>query len=146
MQEPDSSRLQEEWVRTYGHVVKYHSRFGTVRPLTVDPVANAYILQNSEIFQKSDFLKFSLGTFTGRGPLFVEGPQHRKQNPAFGPAQVRKFASLFLEKSLELRDIWADLITESTRKYGKLGFNAFIWPNKVTLDIIGLAGDSLSVK
>ncbi|KAI9443955.1 cytochrome P450 [Lactarius indigo] len=144
VQEPDSSRLQEEWVRTYGHVVKYHSRFGTVRLLTVDPVAIAYILQNSEIFQKSDFLKFSLGTFTGRGLLFVEGPQHRKQrkvmNPAFGPAQVRKFTSLFLEKSLELRDIWADLITKSTRKDGKLSFNAFVWLNKVTLDIIGLAG------
>ncbi|SRR6266404_1897892 len=26
--EPDSSRLQEEWVTTYGHVTKYHSRFG----------------------------------------------------------------------------------------------------------------------
>ncbi|KAH9016227.1 cytochrome P450 [Lactarius pseudohatsudake] len=144
VQEPDSSRLQEEWVRTYGHVMRYHSRFGTVRLLTVDPVAIAYILQNSEIFQKSDFLRFSLGTFTGRGLLFVEGPQHRKQrkvmNPAFGPTQVRKFTSMFLEKSLELRDIWADLISKSTRKDGKLSFNAFVWLNKVTLDIIGLTG------
>ncbi|KAH8977228.1 cytochrome P450 [Lactarius akahatsu] len=144
VQEPDSSRLQEEWVRTYGHVMRYHSRFGTLRLLTVDPVAIAYILQNSEIFQKSDFVRFSLGTFTGRGLLFVEGPQHRKQrkvmNPAFGPTQVRKFTSMFLEKSLELRDIWADLISKSTRKDGKLSFNTFVWLNKVTLDIIGLAG------
>lgn len=28
VQEPDSSRLQEEWVKTYGHVIRYHSRFG----------------------------------------------------------------------------------------------------------------------
>ncbi|KAI9452898.1 cytochrome P450 [Lactarius psammicola] len=148
VQEPDSSRLQEEWVRTYGHVTRYYSRFGTPRLLTVDPVAIAYILQNSEIFQKSDFLKFSLGTLTGRGLLFVEGPEHRRQrkvmNPAFGPAQVRKFTSLFLEKSLELRDIWADLSSKSTRKDGKLGFNAFVWLNKVTLDIIGLAGFNYS--
>ncbi|KAF8267241.1 cytochrome P450 [Lactarius quietus] len=142
--EPDSSRLQEEWVKTYGHVIRYHSRFGTLRLLAVDPVAATYILQNSEIFQKSDILRFSLGAVTGHGLLFVEGPQHRKQrkvmNPAFGPAQVRRFTSLFLEKSLELREIWADLISKSTRKDGKLGFNAFIWLNKVTLDIIGLAG------
>ena len=26
--EPDSTRMQEEWVRTYGHVIRYHSRFG----------------------------------------------------------------------------------------------------------------------
>ncbi|KAI9443952.1 cytochrome P450 [Lactarius indigo] len=148
VQEPDSSRLQEEWVNTYGHVVKYHARFGTLRLLTVDPVAIAYILQNSEVFQKSDFLSFTLGSATGRGLLFVEGPQHRKQrkvmNPAFGPAQVRKFTSLFLEKSLELRDIWTDLISKSTRKDGKLGFDAFVWLNKVTLDIIGLAGNTRS--
>jgi cytochrome P450 len=61
-------------------------------------------------------------------------------NPAFGPTQVRKFTSLFLEKSLELREIWADLISKSTRKDGKLGLNAFTWLNKATLDIIGLAG------
>jgi hypothetical protein len=28
VQEPDSSRLQEEWVKTYGHVIRYSSRFG----------------------------------------------------------------------------------------------------------------------
>ncbi|KAH8977522.1 cytochrome P450 [Lactarius hatsudake] len=144
VQEPDSSRLQEEWVRTYGHVMRYHSRFGALRLLTVDPVAIAYILQNSETFQKSDFVRFSLGTFTGRGLLFVEGDQHRKQrkvmNPAFGPTQVRKFTSMFLEKSLELRDIWADLISKTTRKDGRLSFDAFVWLNKVTLDIIGLTG------
>ncbi|KAH9030860.1 cytochrome P450 [Lactarius deliciosus] len=142
VQEPNSSRLQEEWVKTYGHVARYHARFGALRLLTVDPVAVAYVLQNGETFQKSDFLRFSLGD--GEGLLIVEGDQHRKQrkvmNPAFGPAQVRKFTSLFLEKSLELRDVWADLISKSTRKDGKLGLDTFTWLNKVTLDIIGLAG------
>ncbi|KAH9005440.1 cytochrome P450 [Lactarius hatsudake] len=143
VQEPNSSRLQEEWVRTYGHVARYHARFGALRLLTVDPVAIAYILQNGEIFQKLDFLRFSLGD--GEGLLTVEGDQHRKQrkvmNPAFASAQVRKFTSLFLEKSLELRDVWADLISKSNRKDGKLGLDTFTWLNKVTLDIIGLAGD-----
>ena len=26
--EPDSLRMQEEWVKTYGHVIRLHSRFG----------------------------------------------------------------------------------------------------------------------
>ena len=47
--------------------------------------------------------------------------------------------------NLQLREIWADLISKSTRKDGKLGLNAFTWLNKVTLDIIGLAGNPLSV-
>jgi hypothetical protein len=33
----------------------------------VDPVAVSYVLQNSDSFQKSELLRFSLGTFTGRG-------------------------------------------------------------------------------
>lgn len=46
---------------------------------------------------------------------------------------------------LQLREIWADLLSKSTRKDGKLAFNSFPWLNKATLDIIGLAGDILSL-
>lgn len=89
VQEHDSLRLQEEWVKTYGHVIRYHSHFGvrpylfysfrggtndvsacrsqTLRVLAADPIAVAYVLQNSQIFQKSDFVKFILGDFVGRG-------------------------------------------------------------------------------
>jgi hypothetical protein len=28
VREPDSTRLQEEWVRTYGHILKYYTRLG----------------------------------------------------------------------------------------------------------------------
>ncbi|KAF8491338.1 cytochrome P450 [Russula emetica] len=144
VQETDSTRLQEEWVRKYGHVLKFQSLLWAQKLLTVDPVAVSYVLQNSDSFQKSELLRFSLGVFTGKGLLFVEGPQHKKQrrvmNPAFGPAQVRKFTSLFLEKSLELREIWVDLLSKSSRKDGKKSLDVFMWLNRVTLDIIGLAG------
>ena len=30
--EPDATRLQEEWVKTYGHVLKYHSFLGVRLP------------------------------------------------------------------------------------------------------------------
>ncbi|KAH9973118.1 cytochrome P450 [Lactifluus volemus] len=138
--EVNSIRLQEEWVKTYGHVLKYHSFFGTPKLLAFDPVAISYILQNDETFQKPEVTRYILGTITGRGILVVEGPEHRKQNPAFGPTQVRNFTSLSLEKSLELREIWADLVSKSTRKDGRLRLDASSWLNKVTLDIIGLAG------
>jgi len=144
VREPDSTRLQEEWVRTYGHVLKFHSTLGTPKLLAVDPLAISYVLQNSDTFQKSEVLRFTLGVATGRGLLFIEGPQHKKQrkvmNPAFGPAQVRKFTSVFIEKSLELREIWVDLLSKSSRKDEKLSLDAFMWLNKVTLDIIGLTG------
>ncbi|KAI0280140.1 cytochrome P450 [Russula aff. rugulosa BPL654] len=134
VQEADSTRLQEEWVQKYGNVIKFQSLLWQQKLLAVDPVAVSYVLQNSDSFQKSELLRFSLGVFTGKGP------QHKKQNPAFGPVQVRKFTSLFLEKSLELRDIWVDLLSKSSRKDGKKSFDVYLWLNKVTLDIIGLAG------
>ncbi|KAH9980692.1 cytochrome P450 [Russula compacta] len=144
VEEPDSMRLQEEWVHTYGHVLKFHSFLGLPKLLAIDPVAISHVLQHSDTFQKSEILRFSLGTFTGRGLLFLEGPQHKKQrrvmNPAFGLTQVREFTSLFLEKSLELREIWVDLLHKSSRRDEKLSFDAFTWLNKATLDIIGLAG------
>jgi hypothetical protein len=37
------------------------------RLLAVDPVAVSYVLQNSDSFQKSEFLRFSLGVFIGKG-------------------------------------------------------------------------------
>ena len=45
----------------------------------------------------------------------------------------------------QLREIWANLISRSTRKDGKLGLDTFTWLNKVTLDVIGLAGDPFFV-
>ena len=66
----------------------------------------------------------------------------RLQNPAFGPLQVQKFTETFLRKSLEMRDVWLDLCARNTtRKDRYLRVDAFAWLNKVTLDIIGLAGE-----
>jgi hypothetical protein len=45
---------------------------------------------------------------------------------------------------LQLREIWADLVSKSSRKDGRLRLDASGWLNKVTLDIIGLAGKSLT--
>ena len=40
-----------------------------------------------------------------------------------------------------MRDVWLDLCARNTtRKDGYLKLDAFAWLNKVTLDIIGLAG------
>ena len=43
VQESESSRLQEEWVNTYGHVMRYQARFG-VRTYSFDPDQRMTIL------------------------------------------------------------------------------------------------------
>jgi len=103
VREQDSTRLQEEWVRTYGHVLKFYSTLGvrlfffsslpslfgvgylffslkylrmysrlfydaqTQILLAVDPVAISYVLQNSDTFQKSEFLRYSFDVAIGKG-------------------------------------------------------------------------------
>ncbi|KAH9965560.1 cytochrome P450 [Lactifluus volemus] len=144
--EEDSLRLQEEWVKTYGHVLRYHSVFGVPKLMAVDPVAISYILQNDDTFEKAEFIRYILGTLTGRGTYkqfhmkLLRNSMILFDNPAFGPTQLKNFASMFLEKSLELRDIWADLVSKSSRKDGKLRLDACSWLDKATLDIVGLAG------
>lgn len=58
-------------------------------------------------------------------------------NQAFGPTQLRELTDIFIEKSLELRDIWEGEI----HKRGAIGeMDVLAWMNRVALDIIGLAG------
>jgi len=45
----------------------------------------------------------------------------------------------------QLREIWVDLLSKSSRKDGKKSFDVYMWLNKVTLDIIGLAGNLVSL-
>jgi hypothetical protein len=79
------------------------------------------------------------------------------QNPAFGPAQIRQFTQVFMEKAVEvsslsaaigsaplippqLRDIWLTMMSKPERKDGWTRVDVFGWVNKASLDIIGVAG------
>ena len=44
VQEEDSMRLQEEWVKTYGHVLRYHSIFGVRFSLFLFSDVQLYII------------------------------------------------------------------------------------------------------
>jgi len=58
-------------------------------------------------------------------------------NPAFAPQQVRELAEIFVEKALELRDIWS---AEIVKHDGVGPIECLSWMSRITLDIIGLAG------
>ncbi|KAI0321606.1 cytochrome P450 [Amylostereum chailletii] len=145
--EPESTRKMEDWARQYGPIFRYHSFLGTQKLMALDAKAVNYVLSQGA-FQKSEVLRHTLGSVLGRGLLFEEGAAHKRQrkvmNPAFGPTQIRKFADIFLEKSIELRDILLAEASSTTRKDGRHRVNIFAWLNKVTLDIIGLTGFNYS--
>ncbi|KAI0267369.1 cytochrome P450 [Gloeopeniophorella convolvens] len=132
---------QEEWLRQYGPVFRYHSFFGTQKVQMADPKGLNHILSHSFDFHKSITVRQSLGELLGEGLLSVEGEQHKQQrrviNPAFGSLQIRKFTEMFVNKSNQVCKFG---IAQTTRKDGKAKVDAFKWTNKASLDMISIAG------
>ncbi|KAJ7084910.1 cytochrome P450 [Mycena belliarum] len=81
--------------------------------------------------------RYNLSRIVGPGILVVEGDVHIQQNPAFGAPQVRELTSIFVQKSLQLRDLWA---AQASQNSGVARVEVFSLLSKATLDIIGLAG------
>ncbi|KAJ6622026.1 cytochrome P450 [Mycena sp. CBHHK59/15] len=127
-----------------------HWFFGNLKELASDGQSQLYItdtkalhhfLSNTQIYQKSELTRFSLGRIVGPGILVVEGDVHKQQrkimNPAFGAPQIRELTGIFVEKSIQLRDIWA---AQAAQGGGVARVEVLSWLSKATLDIIGLAG------
>ncbi|KAJ6549830.1 cytochrome P450, partial [Mycena capillaripes] len=142
----DGAGLQENWVNLYGRTLKYPHFFGFSRLYTVDSKALNHVLTNPNIYQRPPHAQYLLSLIVGPGILVTEEDVHRRQNPAFGPPQIKELTSIFVEKSLELRNIWA-----AAAANGPVRLDAVSWLTRATLDIIGLAGfnysfDSLSAE
>ncbi|KAJ7500518.1 cytochrome P450 [Mycena galericulata] len=133
--------LQEGWVQKYGRTIKFHQFLGRPQLFTTDTKALHHILSRTDIYQKPPGARITLGSIVGPGVLVVENEQHKQQrkimNPAFGAPQVRALTSIFVDTSIQLKDIWA---TQVANNGGVARVEIISWLNKATLDIIGLAG------
>ncbi|KAJ6457452.1 cytochrome P450 [Mycena vitilis] len=136
----ENSVLHEQWVEQYGSTLKYRIFLGLTRLYTTDTKALNHFLTNSYIYQKPAPGRRALSRMVGPGVLVAEGDVHRQQrkimNPAFGAPQVRELTGIFVQKSVELREILA----AQTAKSGVIRVDILSWLSKATLDIIGLAG------
>ena len=84
---------------------------------------------------------------------------YRRQNPAFGPAQIRELTGIFIDKAIEVTEcsltqrilcsciyqLREGLEAEITKQAGPVGPVAYVnilpWLSRTTLDVIGLAGE-----
>ncbi|KAK0227770.1 cytochrome P450 [Armillaria fumosa] len=137
----EDGNLHHEWVKQYGPTIKYAGIFGGNRLFTTDLRAISHVLNNAYDYPKPPHSRYNLGRIVGEGVLVVEGEKHKQQrramNPAFGPAQIRELNTIFLEKSLQLRDLWT---AECAAAQGSLHTDVLSWLSRLTLDVIGLAG------
>ncbi|PCH34322.1 cytochrome P450 [Wolfiporia cocos MD-104 SS10] len=143
--------LYESWVDQYGKTIKFKGWFSRDTLFTMDTKALNHILTHSSEYPKPEAARFGLSQLLGKGVLVVEGEQHRQQrrimNPAFGPAQIRELTGIFLDKALQLRDVWKN---EVLAHGDPAQIDVVEGMSKMTLDVIGLAGfnysfDSLNV-
>ncbi|KAI0035974.1 cytochrome P450 [Vararia minispora EC-137] len=119
------------------------------RLFLLDPRAVAHVLRHPGEYPKPEIFRNSLKEMLGDGLLVVEGDAHRRErrimSPAFGAPQIRELIGIFFDKSLQLRDIWLqETKSEKTLKKPLDTKHSLIeatrWLDKVTLDVIGLAG------
>ncbi|KAK7051268.1 hypothetical protein VNI00_004768 [Paramarasmius palmivorus] len=138
MNDHDSSLLTQ-WLNKYGRIYKVTRHFGKPEIVLNDLKAIAHVLKNDYDYQKPDELQFIATEW--KGILIAEGDEHRKQrrvmNPAFGPAQIRELTNIFIDKSIELRDAWNQIIQKET---GVGHIDGLGWLTRMTLDVIGHAG------
>ncbi|KAF7796927.1 hypothetical protein EIP86_008112 [Pleurotus ostreatoroseus] len=115
--------------------------FGSVRGVTeadADRLIDHWAQKYGRTFKYSSFFNADK-LFT----LDLKALQFVLNSPNFEKSEQLKFALgqlLGNEKSAELRDIWYTQLIQYARPDGKLEVDAFQWMNRVTLDIIGLAG------
>ncbi|KAJ3728054.1 cytochrome P450 [Lentinula guzmanii] len=138
----DATVLHEKWVEEYGRTMKYQVLLGHERLFTMDTKALNHILMNHKLYQKREVARYHLGRILGKGVLVTEGDTHDLQrkimNPAFGPSQIRELTEIFVDKSVELRDVWSTRIANT--QDGVVKINVLSSLSKMTLDVIGLAG------
>ncbi|KIO34086.1 hypothetical protein M407DRAFT_16999 [Tulasnella calospora MUT 4182] len=137
--------LHEEWFNKYGHTITYRGFFLAPRLSTRDPKALAHMLNHSYDYPKPPQLRSMLSRIFGKGLLFAEGDDHRRQrkimNPCFGPGQIRDLMPVFYDKAFELRDVWIRQAVEGGEPNEKeKEIDVLVWLTRATLDVIGLAG------
>ncbi|KAJ3570546.1 hypothetical protein NP233_g4326 [Leucocoprinus birnbaumii] len=141
IREGEIASLHEGWVKEYGTTIKFKVFFGVSRLFTMDLKALNHVMMNSQIYYKPEQAKSFLSRLLGDGVLVTEGSKHREQNPAFGAAQIRELTEIFVEKALELRDVWiADVEKQAQGVKPQARINVMTGLSKMTLDVIGLAG------
>ncbi|KAI0634029.1 cytochrome P450 [Trametes polyzona] len=137
----DEDGISKEWFNRYGHVFMYRGFFSFPRVFIMDTRAINHVLTHSADYYKPAQAQRTLTSLLGKGVLVTEGEQHRQQrrimNPAFGPSQIRELTDIFVQKAIELRDVWD---AELSANGEPARINVIRGLSKMTLDVIGLAG------
>lgn len=133
-------------------IIHFRGLFHVDRLLLTDPRALADVLvHNAYDFEKPPWVRNFLRQFLGDGLLMTEGEEHKFQRknimPAFSFRHIKELYPIFWQKSFELTqaisaEMHANPETSTDRRDRVTSSVVEVnhWANKVTMDIVGLAG------
>ncbi|KAF8149662.1 cytochrome P450 [Mycena galopus ATCC 62051] len=138
----DDNQLTKRWREEFGPIFRFKHLYG-IRHLHVSDVkALGHILANGSAYQRPTSMNESRKNLLGNGILNAEDDDHRRQaklqNQAFGTAQIGRVTEIFVQKSVQLRDIWASQLAQENSVSARV--DVFSWLRRMTLDVIGQAG------
>ncbi|KAJ7115351.1 cytochrome P450 [Mycena epipterygia] len=137
--EMDDHKLAEKWRNEFGRNFRLKGLFSISELHTSDIKALNHIVTNSSVYQRAPTNRANTRRLLGKGILGVEMDEHKRHrrimNPAFGVAQIRVITEVFMEKAIQLRDIWA---REVAQEHGPIEVLSDL--RRMTLDVIGQAG------
>ncbi|KAJ7233676.1 cytochrome P450 [Mycena rebaudengoi] len=137
----DYTELISKWRAEFGRTFRFKSMLGVSELHTSDLKAINHILTNGTIYRRVPFRRDHMKRILGNGILSVDLDEHKRQrrvlNPAFSIIQVRLLTEIFVEKSIQLRDIWARQIRAGDEDHF---IDVLPGLRRMTLDVIGQAG------
>ncbi|KAG2144262.1 cytochrome P450 [Suillus clintonianus] len=141
----DNGAMYEHWAEEYGAVYMIPSVLGQTRIVLCDPRAIAHFYaRETWTYVQTSLTLATLEASIGRGLLWSEGENHRRQRkaltPAFSNTAIRKLTPVFYDSAYKAKGAW-DTVIESS-KDGKAVIEVQNWMNHISLDTIGIAGFS----
>ncbi|KAJ7183648.1 cytochrome P450 [Mycena filopes] len=137
----DDPAVMQEWRDEFGSVFRFKGLFSVSELHASDLKAVTHIVTNGARYQKAPAALVNSRRLFGKGLLGVETSEHKRHrkilNPAFGVSQIRALTEVFVEKSIQLRDIWAQ---QATDEKNGARIEVLTWMRRMTLDVIGQAG------
>ncbi|KAJ7115348.1 cytochrome P450 [Mycena epipterygia] len=132
-------KLADKWRSEFGRNFRFKGLFSISELHTSDIKALNHIVTNSAIYQRAPTNRANSRRLVGNGILGVDMDEHKRHrrimNPAFGVAQIRVVTEVFVEKAVQLRDMWA---REVAQENGPIEVLSYL--RRMTLDVIGQAG------
>ncbi|KAF7291767.1 hypothetical protein HMN09_01236300 [Mycena chlorophos] len=141
LQAEEPATIFEDWATTYGGAFEIPAPFGQKCLILTDPRAvNHFYASERAVYVKPTMMRRLIGNIFGRGLLWAEGNDHKRQRktltPAFTNAAIRQLTQVFYNSAHKLEGYW-DASLEKSPEGIVLDVEA--WMNRIALDSMGIA-------